>query len=415
MNRVEDNDSKELKIVKINFFSLSVLQALNMFLPFLILPYLVRILGIEQFGLLSFSQSFMMYFILILDYGFNITATREISTNKEDKIHVSKVFFSVYYIKSILLLIVSIVFSVLIFNVFLFEQHKYLYIISYLIVLGQMLFPIWYFQGIENMKMIAFLNVLIKLISTIGIFIFVNTANDLLIVASINSFSFFLVGVLAFSIALKKVNFIKVDYKFIKVFFFESTQVFISNFFSSLYAITNVFLLGIFTNNTLVGIYSSFEKIITAFKSLYIPFYQALFPYVARKKNKKKFIIKLFIPVLISGLFISINCYYFSDFIIKLIYSNIRLLENIIYFKVMSIIPFLASINMLINFLYLNSMKLYKERMKIMFGAGIINLSVGIILLILNLEIQAVVISYVITELFLLISSIVIFRYKINE
>jgi len=406
---------KELRTVRINFFSLSLLQALNMFLPFLVLPYLVRVLGIEQFGLLSFAQSFIMYFTLIVDYGFNITATREISINKHNNLQVSKIFFSVYFIKFVLFSIISIVYSLIVLNFSLLENHKYLYFISYLIVIGQMLFPLWYFQGIENMKMIAFLNVIIKGISTVGIFTFVNSSDDLLLVASINSLSFVFIGIIAFYIAIKKLNHIKLDYKYIKMFFLESTQVFISNFFSSLYGITNIFLLGIFTNNTLVGIYSSFEKIITALKSLYMPLYQALFPYIARKKEKKNSIKKLFFPILLSGLFLSLNCYYFSNFIITFIYSNIQLLHNISYFEYMSIIPLLASVNMLINFLYLNTMKLYKERMKIMIFAGIINLILSTLLLILNFQIEAVVISYIITEFFLLVSSFIVFNRTTNE
>ena len=403
------NSNKDLKTVRNNFLSLSVLQILNMFLPLLILPFLVRNLGLENFGLLIFSQAFVAYFILITDYGFNISATREISTHKSDKEYVSKVFYSVFFIKIFLFLVSVVIFSIVIFSFELFRENYLLHYITFSMIIGQILFPIWYFQGIENMKMIAILNVIIKAIYTIMIFLFISSNEDLLYVAGFNSASFIIVGIIAFFMASKNLNFISLDYDYVKSFFKESTMIFISNFFSSMYSISNSFLLGIFTNNTLVGIYGSFEKIITALKSLYFPLYQALFPYVSRQEDKKAVIKKLILPMGLSGFIMMITFYSFSEFFINLLYSNEELIKNIDYFECMTIIPLLASINMLFNFLYLNSMKMYKERMKIMIIVGILNFIIAIILLSLNFEILSVVISYISIEILLL--SLGIYNY----
>lgn len=225
------NSNKELKNVRNNFLSLSVLQVLNMFLPLLILPFLVRKLGLENFGLLIFSQAFIIYFTLIVDYGFNISATREISTHKNDKDYISKVFFSVFFIKFFLLLFSIVLVTIVIFSFELFRQNYILHYISFSLIIGQILFPVWYFQGVENMKMIAILNVVIKAIYTIMIFVFISSSDDLLYVASFNSLSFILVGIIAFYMAYKNLKFITFDYNYIKSFFKESSIIFISNFF----------------------------------------------------------------------------------------------------------------------------------------------------------------------------------------
>ena len=407
------NQNKELKTVKSNFLSLSVLQVLNTFLPLLILPFLVRKLGLENFGLLLFSQAFVTYFNILLDYGFNISATREISTHKNDKEYVSKVFFSVYFIQIFLLLFSIILISIIIFSFDLFRENYLLHYITFSMIIGQMLFPTWYFQGIENMKTIVIIHFITRVIYTILIFSLINDQDDLLLVAGLNSLIIILAGIYSFYLASKELKYSNVDLKFLIPFFKESSTIFISNFFSKLYTVTNSFLLGIFTNNIFVGIYGSFEKIITGLKGLYGPLLQALFPFVSRKENKRDIIKKLILPIGISGFIIMVLFYIFSDFFIMLVYSNKELLINIDYFQYMTIIPFLASLNMLFNFLYLNSMKLYKERLIVMVSAGILNLLISLSLLFLNYGILSVVLSYITVEIFLLLIGYYFFRKPI--
>ena len=69
----------ERKTVLKNFASLSVLQAITYLLPILILPYLFRMIGPAKFGLIAFAQAFVQYFMILTDYGFSISATKEIS------------------------------------------------------------------------------------------------------------------------------------------------------------------------------------------------------------------------------------------------------------------------------------------------------------------------------------------------
>ena len=76
------NDNKNLIN---NIFSLSILHGLNYILPMLTIPYLVRVLGPEYFGLLAYATSIISFFILITDYGFNLSATRQVSIHREDK------------------------------------------------------------------------------------------------------------------------------------------------------------------------------------------------------------------------------------------------------------------------------------------------------------------------------------------
>lgn len=97
--------SKEKKVVAQNFLSLVMLQGANYVLPLLILPYLVRVLGAEKFGLVMFAQSFAVFLTVFVDFGFNISGTREISLARNDKAKTGEIFLSIMIIKLGLIII----------------------------------------------------------------------------------------------------------------------------------------------------------------------------------------------------------------------------------------------------------------------------------------------------------------------
>ena len=105
--------SKEKKTLLENFLSLGALQIVSYVIPLINLPYLSRVLGVEKFGLVFFAFAFMQYFIMLTDYGFGLSATREIAVNRHNKNNLSNIFSAVTFLKIILLLISFIILSLL--------------------------------------------------------------------------------------------------------------------------------------------------------------------------------------------------------------------------------------------------------------------------------------------------------------
>ncbi len=334
-----------------NIFSLSVLQAANYILPLITVPYLVRVLGPDYFGLIAFATATTSYFVILTDYGFNLSATRKVSIHREDQDKINEIFSSVMLIKSGLMLLSILLFSVLIFSFDKFYTHWELYLICFGSVIGQYLFPVWLFQGMERMKYITYLNVFAKLIFTLCIFAFVKSQSDYLLVPLFTAFGFIISGILSLIIAIKVFN-IRLyleSIQTIKEQLFEGWHVFVSKVSISVYTISTIFILGLLTNNTIVGYYAAADKIIQAVKGLYAPISQAMYPYVSKKMHENKqsgmrFIEKSGMLICLVMLLISTILFLFSEKIC-LVFLGEEFQPSIILLRVMAFLPFIISIS----------------------------------------------------------------------
>lgn len=326
-NIVNTEDKKRLLS---NFFSLSVLQGANYILPLITLPYLVRVLGVEYFGLLAFATATVTYFQILTDYGFDLTATREISIHRDNKEKVIEIFSSVMTIKFILMFVSFFLFSILVFSFEKFSKDALVYFLTFGTVVGQVLFPVWFFQGMERMKYITYLNILSKVIFTIAIFVFVQEQSDFYLVPLLTSIGFLVAGIWSLYLVRKEfgVSFEFQTYFTIKKYFIDGWDVFVSRIFVSLYTTINIFLLGLFTNNTIVGYYAIAEKIVNAVGGLFTPANQTIYPYMAKMyvNQKEKFFSftkKVGFSFLVIGLVLFMLLALFSEIIIKLITGSI--------------------------------------------------------------------------------------------
>jgi polysaccharide transporter, PST family len=282
---------KERTVVMKNFASLSVLQAITYFLPVVILPYLFRMIGPERFGLIAFAQAFVQYFVILTDYGFNISATKEISLCRGEHAKICRVFSSVMTVKILLAGLSLSALSILIYCIPKFRQDWPVYVLSFGSVAGSTIFPLWFFQGTEKMKHIADLNIFGGLLYAFAIFFFVKGPGDFLMVPVITSAASLVTGLMAQHIVFRRfeVSFELPGYKTLRQQLRGGWDIFISNVAINAYTTTRVFAIGLLTNNTITGFYSVAEKIANFFQTFPLySFAQALFPRLSKIYHKTR-------------------------------------------------------------------------------------------------------------------------------
>ena len=98
-----------------NYIYLLMIQGANFILPLITIPYLVRTLGINKFGIVMVAQSFAILLTIITEFGLDMSATRQVALIKNDKKKVSQYFFDVFFLNMFLVIIAFIILAFLFF------------------------------------------------------------------------------------------------------------------------------------------------------------------------------------------------------------------------------------------------------------------------------------------------------------
>lgn len=397
-----------LKISKLyeNIFSLISLRGLEYILNFILYPYLLRTIGVDKFGEIAFTQAIMQYFIILIEYGFNMTAPRDIAKNFLNKNKVKEIFSNVLACKLLILISITII---IIFFYFIVVDicgdyiNIVLFLAMYVSVVGNVIFPIWFFQGIQEMRYITLINIISRIIVLILIFSFVKTTNDYIIAAFFQSITTFIAGIFSFIILIKRYKYIFIlpDINIMRLYIKEGWNIFLSTVAINIYTSTNIVLLGILSNSVIVGYYSTANKIIDCIRGLMNAITQAIYPYISSKVKKLKKENDIFIKKIRNYycgfcLTISIFVYFFSEYIIIILFGE-NYSSAIFLLKMMSIIPFIVSISNIYGIQIMMNFGYQKEFSRIIILAAIIDLII-VFPLVFLLKAKGVIITSIIIE-----------------
>ncbi|GAB3702643.1 oligosaccharide flippase family protein [Spirosoma flavus] len=273
-----------LKRFAINVASLFSVQVANMLLPLLTVPYVVRIIGPERLGLLNFSQAYVAYFILLINYGFDLSAVRTIAANRDDKERVNQVFSEIIAGKLLLWVLACLIFAGITWFTPDFRNHALLHICTFVSCLGTVLFPIWLYQAMEDLGRVALFNLLVKGLFTLSVFLLIRQPDDYIYQNLSISIAQVLISVVALWVALRR---FKLTFSWPPVAqllrrYREDSTLFFSSATITIYAGSAVFLVGLLTNAYSVGIFSAGTRLESIARSFVTQgLNQAFFPIVA--------------------------------------------------------------------------------------------------------------------------------------
>ena len=394
-------------------------QFFNLVTPLLLIPYIVKVCGEENFGKVSVALAISFVLIVFIDYGSELVGVRDITINRNDKKELQRIFLTNLVSRFLVLILVLVVSLVLIFCFPFLQSETILFALSLLIILGQYLNQSWFLQGVDNINWISISNIISKIIYVIGVLVLVVKKEDYIYV----NFSFGLGTIISNGIFTYLI-FKKYDFKFekiskreIKDFLKRDFKMFSSQIFVAIQLYSPVVLVSFFGNNFMAGQYRIVEQIIVTFKTYIFLFFNFTYPRVCNdinnnpSKAKRNWLIINTVNVLFI-VFLMLILYFNSELIVTFFNATTVFdLSNLL--KIAIFIPILLAISISLKQLVLGY-NFQKQYVLITTVSVIISL-ILIVLFLPIYKLQGVFYSLIITEVIVIIFYLFCIRKRPNH
>lgn len=368
------------RVILKNISSLFSLRIAGYIIPLITLPYLVRILEPEGFGTFAFCTAIIQYFIILVNYGFDLSATKKISESKDNKHRISAIYWNVMY--SRLILAVS-GFFVLCLVGYLFSETGGMFIVLlvlYISVIGEACFAQWLFQGKEQLGAVSILRVLSQLSTIPFIFVFVNGPSDILVLSLLTVIPVIITASISTFIIARRgwISWYPIKASEIKETLSDGWHLFISTAAVSIYTTSIVVILGVISGPVSVAIFASANKLLQAALSLYSPITASFYPRInSLMQESRSEALDLIRYVTIFQLkftfFISVCIFFASPIVVHILYGS-SYEDSVDVLRIMSFLPVIVGISNVLGVLVLVPHGYKKQFSGILILSGLVSL-----------------------------------------
>lgn len=199
INKIYKNNIKVIS----NYSHMTILQVVNSFFYILIYPFVINTVGLENYGLYVFATSIAAYFMVFINFGFDMHAAKLISLDQNDQQLHASLISSVTVAKVLLELFAITVFLVLMINIPFLRSNWLLFLLCFANTLSCIFLPVWYFHGMQKMKILTIIQLSLKFLSLPAIFFLVDSVDDIDVYTFIVVATNVLSAVIAFGMAVK--------------------------------------------------------------------------------------------------------------------------------------------------------------------------------------------------------------------
>ncbi|HEY1758326.1 MAG TPA: oligosaccharide flippase family protein [Bryobacteraceae bacterium] len=258
--------------------SLYGVHAFNYLVPLFTLPYLARVLGAAEWGAFAFADAYGRVIVLVVEYGFGLSAAREVARVRHDPHARSRELSGVLGAQLLLGVSAALITMILANSVPVFAAHRRLLPGALFLAMSQGASPMWYFQGIERIKLMGSLWIAGRIAGAAGLFLFVREPGDGWLALFIQGTAPFLSVVAGLAIAYRDMPFLWPSVRRGWTALRSGGSVFLYRAGANLYTSTGVLLLGFLASPLAVAWFAGAEKIARAAVSATGPITQAFYP-----------------------------------------------------------------------------------------------------------------------------------------
>lgn len=269
-----------MKTVLRSTVALTIAHAAGYAITLLEVPILARALGADAYGILLWVQATALLGSTLVDWGFNLSASRKIARAKQDQKAISKLCGDVFLAKTILLACVTLP-LLLAYQIFKPVSPE-LAIAGFIYLVAFGMSPFWYFQGMEKMGRAVVVEIFTRVSALIGLVFFVKNPDHLTLALALMATGALLCTLITTLLCRAEVGRFRANYKGAMTQIRYSTPIFIYKSSGNLVATAATIVLGSVAGKEAVGIFGPAEKIVKAVIGLALPLLNAFYPHLSR-------------------------------------------------------------------------------------------------------------------------------------
>ncbi len=150
----------------------------SLFFPIITLPYINRVLTVNNIGRINFSSSIVSFFGLIASLGISTYAIRECSAVRDDSVALSKLASQIYSINIIMTVFAYISLLILLILSPQLGDYKLIILMQSISIAATTLGAEWFNQSMEDFRFISLRTLFFQLIVLILLFFFIRKPED---------------------------------------------------------------------------------------------------------------------------------------------------------------------------------------------------------------------------------------------
>jgi len=261
-----------------NIVALYGVQVGRKIIPLITIPYLARVLGAAGGGEVAFVTAASEFLVLFIEFGFNLSATREVARNRDCPHTCGQIMSGVLGAQAILAILGCLAFLLAAPWIPILRDRPALYLGGLVYGVTQGFAPLWFFQGLERLRLSSALEIGGKIATLLAMFVLVQSPDDgwkwMMLCAAAPTVT--TIG--AFILAFRTIPLVRPTVALVRDALQMGWPMFVFRSAESLYVVGNAFLLGLFATPEVVGYFASGEKISRAAFGLLNPVRDAIFP-----------------------------------------------------------------------------------------------------------------------------------------
>lgn len=260
-------------------------QFINLIIPLISFPYLLRILGPEKWGIVAVASSVGLVGTTLSEYGFSFIGIRDISRLSENTEKLSKYFSTAILTRIVVFLCCSVLFATILYFIPELRSDTLLFVLTFISIAPNLFYSQWIYVGLQKIRQYNYILVINKFLNVVLVFVLISDVSDYELYPLVNL-------VPACFSAISSVWFLHsigiriqpVSVRNVTAQLQDGLYTFLSQSLTSLYVQINpILLLALIHDAKLIGYYAVAEKVVVSVRSTISPISQLYLPYISKR------------------------------------------------------------------------------------------------------------------------------------